>query len=581
MVIAIAIGGSGAAVAGHARPMRVSSRQAAADQPEPATYTVTYKGSGSFSSVTNGDGFHVDNHASFQWALTFPHIVVLRNPDGSLQVIGGSRTADSSSSTASGEWSMTTDQSNNDPPEHCSRSGSFALTPWASVQVTSEGSTLAAHMDVGSGNSELQTMGGTDGNGPCDTDDFFGKIISSSEHIGYSADGTTIEAPLEATVSGIPFGQTYTTQVHADANQRRTNSDQDCFPEDESGATCSLNFDFTGTVTLQPDTLQARMATPGAVERTHVATLDASPSTPRSDIRHYEFHFKPGGDCPDGTNLKATSKEGDNGGQSPTTHVRLLCSLSVTVTVTDKDGKTLTSSPVVARVTPRKLHKIPFDQPSQGAEKITLPFGGHVGTYGFGLNRDAKDWHDEHDPEHADHWLSPYNNGAQLNESVELKKLDDPSGPFNGFWYIDDHHLKVDRVVIINRKLLPDGEVGELNDSKPRKAALARIVHATEVHERIHGKLVHEMLGSDRFHLLAELEKAFDSDDGQLLAQAIKTLNAGETKLKDASAESKVHARMRAIFGGEKATIIRDGNDGLPERHTYVLATLGDVEKAR
>ena len=233
------------------------------------------------------------------------------------------------------------------------------------------------------------------------------------------------------------------------------------------------------------------------------------------------------------------------------------------------------------------LRDVPFHQAAD-ADTGSFAFDIAAGTFVFGFNRDAINWERSHDPDNPpDRWLHRPRDG----NDVETKKVSDPGGPYDGFHYVTDHNLKVTRQMIINRKLIPGGAVYNLNKSDHR-AAIENIDEATLDHEFIHGQLVKQALKSKHLKFLNQLARAVDTTEEGLQNRADVIIGDGETELKEASSESKVHKRMAGKWRDKRATILRPNcsggiqgpglgcpsDHGTPRAHTYTLAEIGDTE---
>jgi hypothetical protein len=298
---------------------------------------------------------------------------------------------------------------------------------------------------------------------------------------------------------------------------------------------------------------------PYTVRRGGKVELDGSASRPKKKITSYLWTFT--SHCPGGVQGKASSLSGK------TVKIVAVCRTTATLTVSG-GGATSKPKSTTIRVT-GKLRDVDFHQPPD-ADTGNFPFDTAQGTFVFGFNRCAIEWAHSHDPDLADHWLHKPADG----NDVETDKVHDPGGPYNGFYYVTDHNLKVVRQLIINRKLLPGGDVYELNKAKHKKA-IENIDEATLDHERIHGELVKKALRSKKLKFLDKLARAVDLSEEALQNRADAIIVGGETELKDASTESKVHKEMADIWGHKEATILRPTDNS---RKTYVLAKIGDIE---
>lgn len=305
------------------------------------------------------------------------------------------------------------------------------------------------------------------------------------------------------------------------------------------------------------------VANPGGpynVVRGGTVQLDGSRSTPSDQIKSYRWTFRIT-HCPSGVQLRGAAKQGVS------TAIVALCSVSVTLTVSDGHGRFNAKSTDIT-VGARELKKIPFSQNHE--DTVKMPFEHPL--LAFGLNRSVEVWAkvDKAEPLAAnDRWLDP----GDRSKAVEVKRLSDPGGPFDRFWYVVDHHLKVDRVIVLNRKLLHGGHIWQINVH--HRGALADLVAATRRHEQIHGTLVQGALKRGKIALV-HLEEAIGSSKAQLLSRTHFIIGQAETTLKNVSSETHVHAAMRQAYGARAVKILVPGPSG-DNLEKFVLAALGDA----
>ena len=310
----------------------------------------------------------------------------------------------------------------------------------------------------------------------------------------------------------------------------------------------------------------ALVADPGGpydVSRGERVELDGSGSSPVSQITSYKWTFSaPVGCAEDVVPRPGAVKHG----KGPS--VVALCTVKVTLTVSD--GQSQASKSTTIKVTPRQLGAIEFDQTGEGGgERARFPF--QAGGLVFGFNRCAVEWAKSQNENADDHWLHP----PASKEPVEFRQVNDPGGPFNDYWFVEDHRLKVDRVVIVNSQIAPGGNVFENNDGR-RRRAMNKVFQATLDHERLHGVLARDKLKEAGPGLVRRLEKSMAPNRDALETRTDFLVRQTETDIKDASAERKVHARMERIWGDQKATILVEGRDGILHPRTFRLASTGD-----
>lgn len=304
------------------------------------------------------------------------------------------------------------------------------------------------------------------------------------------------------------------------------------------------------------DPLDAVPGGPYTVARGGTVTVDGSGSKPASRITSYTWSFT--SNCPDGVQGRQSTRSGK------TAQIVAVCTTTATLTVSD--GEESDSESTTIKVT-GKLRDVEFNQ-GKKPDEARFPFDTELGTFVFGFNRCSVEWGESRDPDLNDHWLHKPDNG----DDVETKQVTDPGGPYDGFFYVTDHNLKVVRTMIINKKLLKGGNVYELNDGKYRDD-IKKLAKAVEDHERIHGELVRKMLKSKKLDFLDKLAKAVDLTEDGLQNRADGIIVGGETELKNASSESNVQNGVGGIWGDTEITILRPSND---REKTYTLARIGD-----
>lgn len=305
---------------------------------------------------------------------------------------------------------------------------------------------------------------------------------------------------------------------------------------------------------------------PYRIKRGQKVKLDGSASRPKQKITTYTWTFEP--DCPGeeptdpgGIAANPTVKQGKK------VEIVAVCKTKVNLTVSGDGtpGTTATGIRVGG-----KINDVKYNQPND-ADAGNFPFDTAMGgTFVFGYNRCSVEWSEFHDQNLTDHWLHKPADGRD----VDTKQVNDPGGPYDGYFYVTGQNLKVTRQLLINSKLLPGGSVDVLNSTGKRKKALEKIIEAALDHERIHGDLVKERLKSKKLKFLDELAAAVDTSDEALQNRADAIIVGGETELKGASAEDKVHNRMAKKWKKETVEIARPTDGSVAP---YTLADIGDL----
>jgi hypothetical protein len=202
--------------------------------------------------------------------------------------------------------------------------------------------------------------------------------------------------------------------------------------------------------------------------------------------------------CPEGTaGNPGASKTG------PRAPTHFLCSLTVTLTVTD--GRSTDSKDVLVKVKPRgpKGWKTSIDT----GQKETFIKGSRlvIGELRFGKNVCALDTTGGHALHAGKSWQG---------EGYSLSSIADPDGPFDGWWYIGGSSLKIKRSVQINQDLGKKSELYRHNLASGNQD-IEILRKSVLEHERLHGILI--------FEKMQKIQK-----EGNDPAKIIETLSARE-----------------------------------------------------
>ncbi len=271
------------------------------------------------------------------------------------------------------------------------------------------------------------------------------------------------------------------------------NSTGELLHDDYSNLGCRAPVTVTASwhFSFERPQLKADAGGPYTVERGQPVALDGSAST--GLIKQYSWTFSPAGDCPEDLSPGA-SKTGVRSSVVP------LCSMTATLTVTD--GAEEDSAEVPITVTPRDWHTplrhVSEEVELEGAEPplilggILIRYVGAINTCALDASQ-GEDFHLFHPPE-AD--------GSWEGGGYTLRQVQDPEGPFDTWWYVDDYRVEIMRVTAINPYLLP-GDLVPLAGAEPfyeanvkRGADVAGYLQAVRDHEYEHSMLRKEALAS-------------------------------------------------------------------------------------
>ncbi|MGH7717714.1 MAG: hypothetical protein ACREON_02565, partial [Gemmatimonadaceae bacterium] len=326
----------------------------------------------------------------------------------------------------------------------------------------------------------------------------------------------------------------------------------------------------TGTLTITwrlrsgPAVVRAVPGGPYTAARGEAVTLDGSAS--EGEGLRYTWTFAPRG-CPAGTGGggSATAKKE---GSSPS--VTLLCSTTATLTVTD--GRATDSKTVVVMVRPRDW-KTPFSHSSREGvlEDGRAPVITRIGTGGNpetgsvsvngGRNVCALDPSAEL---HVFHPAAVENSWDK--RGYELQQVNDPGGPFDGYWFVTSYSLRIERQTLLNRYLIPSGPV--LFDTKSFYQANQDL--GNKVGEYLAAIRAHEGMGSGRAPGHSGLMR--QSLDQRDPAAKLEGLFAAQTR-------SALLALADAEIRRAELAICNAAKDPLPESWRGRLAYIRDDTK--
>ena len=302
------------------------------------------------------------------------------------------------------------------------------------------------------------------------------------------------------------------------------------------------------TATLIPHEEKPLKANPGGpytVERGGAVQLDGSKST--GSITEYKWTFQPGAGCLDGLSLDAAELKG------ATQDVTLLCPVTATLTVTD--GKDTDSATVPITVTPRSWWDTPFSEYPEGLSTAGAPWCGTT-VFSGGQNICALC---EGTPNEVT-ILHPAAEGGSWEKSggYEISQVNEPGGPFDGYWYVSKYSMEVDRRILINPYILPPDEGGKnlpsgMGNVYQQNLAmgndLSKYVSAVRQHEEDHSVLMKNAL--DQAKPAEKVEKLFDKDRNVVKTKADEILQKTENKICENSQDSKVKPTMPIRWRGQ------------------------------
>lgn len=305
--------------------------------------------------------------------------------------------------------------------------------------------------------------------------------------------------------------------------------------------------------------LQAIIRAPGA-SRGSTSTLDGSGS--KGKPVSWRWRIGPGADCPEGARFEPIEREGR------TTALALLCSVEVTLTVADAEGKTKeTYATVRPKARPWKT-TVNWRTSPQAFDHVPM----RIGVVAFGNNVCAIDETDYHPINDADsytrHWVHTTDPEKRTwhgdGSGYRLATVNDPEGPFHGLAYVEAADLRIDRLPMFNADLV-GGELHEHNIAQGIR--MKRIANSTRDHEAMHSTLAKDAAKAfaGEKDPARVIERLIAADEDTLRTLADIEIRWLETALTEASTEERVAAALirktpSYAEGGEFH--VRDGNGG-------------------
>jgi len=261
----------------------------------------------------------------------------------------------------------------------------------------------------------------------------------------------------------------------------------------------------------------------------------------------------------------------------------LLCSLNVTLTVSDRDLKA--STDVRVKVRPRVDARLfqttaklsPWYKPSPGTafqlvaprerwwlarqtegsihvDPLNLPLGKNVCTLCLSPQGDPAENH------HFIHAAKPGPPWDWMDEKqgFTLAQLEDPDGPFHHFHYVRQCHLFIDRTVLINSELIDIDPIYRENRAKGHGKDFEALVESVRAHEHLHGALMEEKW-KELLKRWVKVEGLIHQDDPDALKEMVNGEIGGlETELTEAAGKPghpKIKQRLESMGFGKPRTI--------------------------
>jgi hypothetical protein len=300
-----------------------------------------------------------------------------------------------------------------------------------------------------------------------------------------------------------------------------------------NGTMTSKNDDFLSTDGSKWDTkwslrptppeepLKAVAGGPYVVVRGSVVNLDGWQSTGK--IRSYKWTFEP---VDAKSAIPFNTGAAKDGKRVPTVS---LASYKATLTVSD--GKKEDSDTVVVTVNARD-YKTPFthregEKPHPRSKKPFFKKGADV-SFAGGENVCALDSYGDKDSVHVLHPAAKA--GTWKDIGYKTKKVADGGGPFDGVWYLDEYAVRVEREMLINNYLLPEGPslltgIDNVYNAN-KKEHIENYLAAIRKHELLHSELMAKGLAKNDPG--PKIEALASRDESEIKTAADKEIRTSE-----------------------------------------------------
>ena len=317
------------------------------------------------------------------------------------------------------------------------------------------------------------------------------------------------------------------------------------------------------------------------VKRGDTVTLSAKGS--RGPIQSYQWTFIVAGDAANDT----VTEEFREVKLQPGVHkegisITFVALRSLLVTLTVSDGALTSSTSLNLEVRARKFHttfRYAGEKPLRTTGHIhvkpdlSLALGRNVCTLD-GLTGDQSSGHYLHHGKDDSAWENP-------KTGFTLSRVDEPGGPFDGFWYVANYSVRVDRTSLINAELAENRRIYKINKASGHvhEAAFKSLVKQVQAHEQMHSTLLEEELRKSDPAM--KIEGFIHRDQAVLRAIVNSALTDAENNLGSATADKNVMARLRLMGFNKPCTVLLPvlGSDWTfkGDYEDYTFASMADI----
>ncbi|HEU5078422.1 MAG TPA: hypothetical protein VFT72_04380 [Opitutaceae bacterium] len=280
------------------------------------------------------------------------------------------------------------------------------------------------------------------------------------------------------------------------------------------------------------DPLKAVAGGPYTVERGGNVNLDGFLSTGK--IKSYRWTFEPM-DTKSGIPFAANAVKNER-------RVPLTVLAPVRATLTVSDGEKEDSDSAIINVTPRDFETMFVHRTQEQLHPRSIPprhVAGHDMVFAGGENVCAFETYGGNDTIHI---LHPGAVGGSWDDrGYILKQVHDAGGPFDGIWYIDSYKLRIERQVLINKYILPNGPAPVrtttpfYETNKQMGNAVDDYLKAVRRHELLHSELMEKSLKAQEPGRKIEAFAAKNKEE--LKAKTDQIIQSAEDTIEKASAD--------------------------------------------
>jgi hypothetical protein len=330
------------------------------------------------------------------------------------------------------------------------------------------------------------------------------------------------------------------------------------------GSGAATGVDVKSVMILTPSEVPLRaVLTAGSAQRGAKALLDASRS--RGRIKTLKWTMQPLGASGAPSVTFETSER----------RVELVLLEDVQVDLEVSDGKKKSSTSGTAKVIARRwttrFQQERNDGMLDGERLVSRDVMSNAHNH-FGQDACAFEGRDSAHGMHATH-RGTWKDDATAGYTALA--VNDPSRPFDGYWYVKNQSLIVRRRALFNPDLMRGSVLFDTNRAHGTSDSFALLVASSRDHEYMHGELMRrELLRDDPAKRIEALVKRREDE---LATFADMEIRATETRMLEGDFhEQEVRDAMRRKYGRGGTVWVRDGRGGFAK---WRIASFADKDE--